>query len=110
MRQKSLFVGFIVDNFWFFRTRTVFMLKILFFLRTFCPKGCIPARPLPRFAAQLPCSVGVLFQYMLCRRAKRRARAVLIPPATSLHRAKRKPPALFFTLAALAEMVGSPAP
>ena len=44
------------------------------------------------------------------RDAKRRARAVLIPPATSLHRAKRKPPALFFTLTALAEMVGSPAP
>ena len=40
------------------------------------------------------------------RDAKRRARAVLIPPATSLHRAKRKPPALFFTLTALAEMVG----
>ena len=38
--------------------------------------------------------------------AKRQARAVLIPPATSLHRAKRKPPALFFTLTALAEMVG----
>ena len=34
------------------------------------------------------------------RDAKRRARAVLIPPATSLHRAKRKPPALFFTLTA----------
>ena len=44
------------------------------------------------------------------RDAKRRARAVLIPPATSLHCAKRKPPALFFTLTALAEMVGSPAP
>ena len=42
MRQKSLFTGFIVDNFWFFRTRTVFMLKIPFFLRTFCPKACIP--------------------------------------------------------------------
>ena len=42
MRQKSLFAGFIVDNFWLFRTRTVFMLKILFFLRTFCPKACIP--------------------------------------------------------------------
>ena len=137
------------------------MLKILFFLCLFCPKTCIPARPPPRFAAQLPCSVGVLFQYMLCRRAKRtgmgcshptsnfttlckkktasaflhadgsggdggfsralktahwavfarrdakrRARAVLIPPATSLHRAKRKPPAFFFTLTALAEMVG----
>ena len=40
------------------------------------------------------------------RDAKRRARAVLIPPATSLHYAKRKPPALFFTLTALAEMVG----
>ena len=40
------------------------------------------------------------------RDAKRRARAVLIPPATSLHCAKRKPPALFFTLTALAEMVG----
>ena len=40
------------------------------------------------------------------RDAKRQARAVLIPPATSLHRAKRKPPALFFTLTALAEMVG----
>ena len=76
------------------------MLKILFFLCLFCPKTCIPARPPPRFAAQLPCSVGVLFQYMLCRRAKRRARAVLIPPATSLHCAKRKPPALFFTLTA----------
>ena len=131
------------------------MLKILFFLCLFCPKTCIPARPPPRFAAQLPCSVGVLFQYMLCRRAKRtgmgcshptsnfttlckkktasaflhadgsggdggfsralktahravfarrdakrRARTVLIPPATSLHRAKRKPPALFFTLTA----------
>ena len=131
------------------------MLKILFFLCLFCPKTCIPARPPPRFAAQLPCSVGVLFQYMLCRRAKRtgmgcshptsnfttlckkktasaflhadgsggdggfsralktahravfarrdakrRARAVLIPPATSLHRAKRKPPAFFFTLTA----------
>ena len=37
---------------------------------------------------------------MLCRRAKRQARAVLIPPATSLHYAKRKPPALFFTLTA----------
>ena len=34
------------------------------------------------------------------RDAKRRARAVLIPPATSLHCAKRKPPALFFTLTA----------
>ena len=44
---------------------------------------------------------------VLARRdAKRRARAVLIPPATSLNCAKRKPPALFFTLAALAEMVG----
>ena len=42
MRQKSLFAGFIFDNFCFFRTRTVFMLKILFFLRTFCPKACIP--------------------------------------------------------------------
>ena len=42
MRQKSLFTGFIVDNFWLFRTRTVFMLKNLFFLRTFCPKACIP--------------------------------------------------------------------
>ena len=42
MRQKSLFTGFMVDNFWFFRTRVVFVLKILFFLRTFCPKTCIP--------------------------------------------------------------------
>ena len=29
------------------------MLKILFFLCLFCPKTCIPARPPPRFAAQL---------------------------------------------------------
>ena len=42
MRQKSLFTGFIVDNFWLFRMCTVFMLKILFFLHTFCPKACIP--------------------------------------------------------------------
>ena len=137
------------------------MLKILFFLCLFCPKTCIPARPPPRFAAQLPplcgrtgpvyalpprkapgtgCSHPTSNFTTLCKKktasaflhadgsggdggfsralktahwavfarrdAKRRARAVLIPPATSLHRAKRKPPAFFFTLTALAEMVG----
>ena len=192
------------------------MLKILFFLCLFCPKTCIPARPPPRFAAQLsplcgrtvpvyalpprkapgtgcshptsnfttPCKKKTASAFLhadgfwrrwwvlprpknsplgcfcpagrkapgtgcshptsnfttLCKKktasaflhadgsggdggfsralktahwavfarrdAKRRARAVLIPPATSLHCAKRKPPALFFTLTALAEMVG----
>ena len=165
MRQKSLFDGAAVSIFCFFCTRPALSAENSFLFMSILSKDLHPSAAAARFAAQLPCSVGVLFQYMLCRRAKRtgmgcshptsnfttpckkktasaflhadgsggdggfsralktahwavfarrdakrRARAVLIPPATSLHRAKRKPPALFFTLTALAEMVGSPAP
>ena len=42
MRQKSLFYNFIVDIFYFFCTKTVFMLKNLFFLHPFCTNACIP--------------------------------------------------------------------
>ena len=71
------------------------MLKILFFLCLFCPKTCIPARPPPRFAAQLPCSVGVLFQYMLCRRAKRTGMGCSHPTSNFTTPCKKKTASAF---------------
>ena len=111
MRQKSLFDGAAVSIFCFFCTRSDLSAENSFLFMSILSKDLHPsAAAAPFRSAALPALWAYCSSICFAAAQSARAWAVLIPPATSLHYAKRKPPAFFFTLTALAEMVGSPAP
>ena len=115
MRQKSLFDGAAVSIFCFFCTCPALSAENSFLFMSILSKDLHPSAAVTPFrsAAPLLCGRTVPVYAFPPRKAHGHglfsSHQQLLPPATSLHCAKRKPPALFFTLTALAEMVGSPA-
>ena len=96
MRQKSLFDGAAVSIFCFFCTRPALSAENSFLFMSILSKDLHPsAAAAPFRSAALPALWAYCSSICFAAAQSARARAVLIPPATSLHRAKKKTASAF---------------